>query len=1192
MKTKLSLLLLIISTFAASAQTNLIWGYVGDYGYNTQRRVPVTFTLVSPKPRVYNNVLIMNDPRGTTSDTNGIFYCPSNMLWGRYTVSIGGAPGTTFTFYVGTNTLGLVSIGTLITNSNAMPPDPGTNYYTMGNIDALLASFNVKSLSSLDSSVTISNRGGGLYDLSVQVSGSSTNALSAADQLVVDNAVTNGISTNGIGITRSARSLLISTNYDHLGSAAAAQAAAQTTLNSTNTVLKAYVDALVSGLASVYQAASATLTQWANVPTNTFSLYPLTSTLANGAYSDTNLYATKLALVATNTAASAYNAATYYPTSNPSAFTTTTQASNIVTTINSLSATNADNFLWNNYSMSHFDHTPRGLSTWNGGVDVRSEDKVINQIQRMVSSGRVRNGHNWLMLDTGTTNGIDSFFPLVTNRVIYAEMTNSAPGGFMDFDTNAFPHGAAWLVSMAHSNGVKIILYAYNGPAGGGSRLEGTNVIESAQPGLLGNEYWFSWLSNAITVWGIDGIKDEYSPNAATNAYRQAALIAKLTQNNQKRFHWNVAAQHYFPWYRGLFNSWRNLGPNGSIGDNLWLSSFYLWQDLIPEGVEGVEGGFPDLDEYAAQIFVGDNYGQNRIAMDAMWGSAMLMNYNEDRPALRALVAGYYWAEYDNPLINKIHGDRSHFVTKFYTNTLMVAYKKQLADDSWVFAIQNRSNTAAQIFTLDAKEYYPAITSNAVFTIHDIFLDAPTSTFTNVARISINPTNITFFKLVPGVENILPQPTNSLANIPWTSANFSQLDPKYLQVNNRGAGLGAFPKDFMSNYGTGTNQTGIIMGETIASNSITWMLNGYGQNFTAQLGSWRSSNYFKYYGDGALLFSTITPHNTRTNVSFSVAGVKVFRFESTNTAATSAFLLSPLVTRADIPVTQTQWAATNTTLAAATAAVEAHVVSATNDLAALIGSGGYTPPTSVVHTNGASEITTNGMFSTLGLATISNIVDGYTIPLPLTNAEHLGNTPVAGGWLVEKDGFLVWTNAASGNFTGTFTGNLAGGTNFPAEVVFTNSGLSYTFLDANNRYKSVVNTNGSGGASTSFTNAMLRPITITSTSATIDLQPWTTNNTADLGFTLNLTTNVTLLQITNASGWAGKQFKIEVAQTAQFTIAFNTNNTAGCATWIPPSFGQFITVPTNTIASRQFIYVEIGATGTNAYILSQKNFVR
>lgn len=136
-------------------------------------------------------------------------------------------------------------------------------------------------------------------------------------------------------------------------------------------------------------------------------------------------------------------------------------------------------------------------------------------------------------------------------------------------------------------------------------------------------------------------------------------------------------------------------------------------------------------------------------------------------------------------------------------------------------------------------------------------------------------------------------------------------------------------------------------------------------------------------------------------------------------------------------------------------------------------------------------------------------------------------------------------------------------------------------------------TNAVNGISViNVTNALNKTLSMSGTNVQIDLQGYTTNNTADLGFVLSATTNIWFLPLTNTSGFAGKGFKVEIDNAGLvITEAFNTNNTAGCATWVPPSFGQFLAIPTNTTLCRQFLWVEIGSGGTNAYV-NQWNITR
>lgn len=123
---------------ANGAQTNLIYFDIGDYGQAVEANVNVTITLISPNPRVEDGIFIRRDSMTDTTRTNGRAYF-TNLLWGYYRADVAGRSGTPFYFNVWTNTTGTVNAGTLRTNAAALPPDPSTNYYTMNQIDLLIA---------------------------------------------------------------------------------------------------------------------------------------------------------------------------------------------------------------------------------------------------------------------------------------------------------------------------------------------------------------------------------------------------------------------------------------------------------------------------------------------------------------------------------------------------------------------------------------------------------------------------------------------------------------------------------------------------------------------------------------------------------------------------------------------------------------------------------------------------------------------------------------------------------------------------------------------------------------------------------------------------------------------------------------------------------------------------------------------
>ena len=140
MKNKLAFLLLAFLTLASStfAQSNLLTGSVGNYGLAPQTGIACTMTLVSPNPRTVNGIFIRRDPVVATSDANGAFYF-TNVVWGNYTLTFAGRVDTIFKLAVLTNTEGTVPLASLATSATVAMPNPATNFYTMSQVDALVA---------------------------------------------------------------------------------------------------------------------------------------------------------------------------------------------------------------------------------------------------------------------------------------------------------------------------------------------------------------------------------------------------------------------------------------------------------------------------------------------------------------------------------------------------------------------------------------------------------------------------------------------------------------------------------------------------------------------------------------------------------------------------------------------------------------------------------------------------------------------------------------------------------------------------------------------------------------------------------------------------------------------------------------------------------------------------------------------
>jgi hypothetical protein len=137
-KFKLMRVLTILALLLAlncSAQTNVLWGNLVGTGQSVRTNVLVELDIISPVNRTVSGSPISNDPLYATSDINGYFSF-TNVIWGQYQALVHDSTGTHFPVYVGTNTLGTIALAGCFKSLAAMPPNPGTNYYTQAQIDA------------------------------------------------------------------------------------------------------------------------------------------------------------------------------------------------------------------------------------------------------------------------------------------------------------------------------------------------------------------------------------------------------------------------------------------------------------------------------------------------------------------------------------------------------------------------------------------------------------------------------------------------------------------------------------------------------------------------------------------------------------------------------------------------------------------------------------------------------------------------------------------------------------------------------------------------------------------------------------------------------------------------------------------------------------------------------------------------
>lgn len=168
--------ILILLCGMAQAQTNYLFGNLSSFSQLSRSNVVMTLQNITPKKRTVNNVLISDDPITNSTDVLGNFGF-TNVIYAKYSLTAGDSQITTWILYVGTNTLGNVPIASLITNSAAVPPNSGANYYTIAQINALLAGIT----------------GGGSASLTNTVFGFQTDLSDSTNKLQIHYLYTNGM---------------------------------------------------------------------------------------------------------------------------------------------------------------------------------------------------------------------------------------------------------------------------------------------------------------------------------------------------------------------------------------------------------------------------------------------------------------------------------------------------------------------------------------------------------------------------------------------------------------------------------------------------------------------------------------------------------------------------------------------------------------------------------------------------------------------------------------------------------------------------------------------------------------------------------------------------------------------------------------------------------------------------------------
>lgn len=121
----LIIFLIFVASLNLKAQSNLITGNISSFGLSGRTNITMQLSIISPKSRIINGVMVSSDPIQSISDQYGNFYY-TNILWGSYRLSAMDSSGSYCNFVVLTNTVGSWQVGSLATNSASLLPTKWT----------------------------------------------------------------------------------------------------------------------------------------------------------------------------------------------------------------------------------------------------------------------------------------------------------------------------------------------------------------------------------------------------------------------------------------------------------------------------------------------------------------------------------------------------------------------------------------------------------------------------------------------------------------------------------------------------------------------------------------------------------------------------------------------------------------------------------------------------------------------------------------------------------------------------------------------------------------------------------------------------------------------------------------------------------------------------------------------------------
>lgn len=211
-KLGLTIALLLMFSIFCRAQSNIIYGNISSLGFVGRTNLDLQLSIITPKHRKINNIQISDDPVPATTDMSGN-YSFTNIAFGYYSLTASDSSGTRWPVLVFTDTTGSNNMSSLINYNVAIPPNSASNYYSIAQINQMFQSLTIPNAitNAVATNAGVLTVSGATLFIPTNAP-ANTNALTTAQQAILNSAITNAVGTNTGTVTISGGTLFVPTN--------------------------------------------------------------------------------------------------------------------------------------------------------------------------------------------------------------------------------------------------------------------------------------------------------------------------------------------------------------------------------------------------------------------------------------------------------------------------------------------------------------------------------------------------------------------------------------------------------------------------------------------------------------------------------------------------------------------------------------------------------------------------------------------------------------------------------------------------------------------------------------------------------------------------------------------------------------------------------------------------------------------